>query len=175
MNTDAHSLNVRVPAPAEIWQILEHVTDPEIPVLTIRDLGILRAIHLEGQQVVVTITPTYSGCPAMTAIDEDIREALKEAGYPDSEVELSLSPAWTTDWMSTEGREKLRDYGIAPPVGSCSQGAARVDAIEAPDEVACPQCGSIQTRLVSEFGSTACKALYQCGDCSEPFDYFKCI
>jgi ring-1,2-phenylacetyl-CoA epoxidase subunit PaaD len=164
-------LTIGTPASAELWALLEEVTDPEIPVLTIRDLGILRGVHLEGERVVVTITPTYSGCPAMATIEEDVRAALNGAGYHDVEIKLILSPAWTTDWMSTEGREKLRDYGIAPPAGSCGKDGESVSA----DSINCPQCGSDQSRLISEFGSTACKALYQCQDCREPFDYFKCI
>ena len=152
--------------------LLDQVTDPEIPVLSIRDLGILREISLQGDQVTVTITTTYSGCPAMSAITEDIRQTLASAGYEDVQVKQSLSPAWTTDWMTAQGREKLREYGIAPPQKS----ADGLCAVASPGTaVACPQCGSEQTECISEFGSTACKALYRCLACSEPFDYFKCL
>ena len=152
--------------------LMEQVTDPEIPVLSIRDLGILRDISLDGGQVTVTITTTYSGCPAMSAIKEDIRQTLSTAGYRNVQVKQSLSPAWTTDWMTAAGREKLREYGIAPPQKSVAGQCAIHSSGTA---VACPQCGSEQTECISEFGSTACKALYRCMDCAEPFDYFKCL
>ena len=152
--------------------LLEQVTDPEIPVVSIRDLGILREISVDGDQVTVTITTTYSGCPAMSEIKSDIRQTLSEAGYTEVQVKQSLSPAWTTDWMTPEGREKLREYGIAPPQKS----AEGLCAVASPGTaVACPQCGSNNTECISEFGSTACKALYRCQDCKEPFDYFKCL
>jgi ring-1,2-phenylacetyl-CoA epoxidase subunit PaaD len=159
------------------------VVDPEIPVITIEDLGILRDVVLEGDRVVVTITPTYSGCPAMRQIRDDLITALGDAGYPHVEVRTVLSPAWTTDWMSDEGRRKLEAYGIAPP-GRTGSGAtvpvmgrmvgrlADIAAAE-PSETRCPQCRSAATRTVSEFGSTACKALMVCGSCGEPFDRFK--
>lgn len=147
------------------------VCDPEIPVLTIEDLGVLRDVTLDKSgRVNVVITPTYSGCPAMNTITLDVQLALGEAGFADANVELVLSPAWTTDWMSKEGRDKLRAYGIAPPVGKASR--ASLFGIEA---IACPQCGSTDTAVLSEFGSTACKALYRCNACLEPFDYFKCL
>ncbi len=152
--------------------LLEQVTDPEIPVVSIRDLGILRDISLHGGQVTVTITPTYSGCPAMSTIEADIRQTLSEAGYQDVQVKQSLSPAWTTDWMTAQGRKKLREYGIAPPQKSAEGHCAVISPGTA---VACPQCGSEHTGCISEFGSTACKALYRCLDCAEPFDYFKCL
>lgn len=152
--------------------LLEQVTDPEIPVVSIRDLGILRDISLDGDQVTVTITTTYSGCPAMSVIKSDIRQTLSEAGYENVQVKQSLSPAWTTDWMTPEGREKLREYGIAPPQKSAEGHCAVASPGTA---VACPQCGSNNTECISEFGSTACKALYRCQDCKEPFDYFKCL
>ena len=152
--------------------LLDQVSDPEIPVLSIRDLGILREISLDDGRVTVTITTTYSGCPAMSTIKEDIRQTLGSAGYEDVQVKQSLSPAWTTDWMTVQGREKLREYGIAPPQksaeGLCAV-ASKSTAVE------CPQCGSGHTECISEFGSTACKALYRCLACSEPFDYFKCL
>ena len=147
---------------AALWDLLDQVCDPEIPVLTIWDLGVLRDIDLDQGQVKVTITPTYSGCPAMTTIADDIRAVLQRAGYAQVQVELTLAPAWSTDWISASGREKMRVYGIAPP--QPRQAA----------EIACPRCGSADTRLISEFGSTACKAHYQCNQCLEPFDYFKC-
>jgi ring-1,2-phenylacetyl-CoA epoxidase subunit PaaD len=152
--------------------LLEQVTDPEIPVVSIRDLGILRDISLDGGQVTVTITTTYSGCPAMSTIKADIRQTLSAAGYEDVQVKQSLSPAWTTDWMTAEGREKLREYGIAPPQKSVDGHCAVVSPGTA---VACPQCCSEHTECISEFGSTACKALYRCLKCAEPFDYFKCL
>ncbi len=147
------------------------VCDPEIPVLTIADLGVLRDVEVAGDEVTVTITPTYSGCPAMRMIEFEIVTKLAEAGFPDAQVRTVLSPAWTTDWMSEEAREKLRAYGIAPPQGR----AGGRGALFGHDTVACPQCGGTDTERVSEFGSTACKALYRCRSCGEPFDYFKCI
>jgi ring-1,2-phenylacetyl-CoA epoxidase subunit PaaD len=140
-------------------QALEAVTDPEIPVVTIADLGILRGVALDGDTVEVTITPTYSGCPAMTVIARDIEAALAEAGVPRIRVRTTLSPAWTTDWITPAGRRKLAAYGIAPPQ---------------PTRPACPQCGSGETELISAFGSTPCKALHRCLACREPFDAFKC-
>ncbi|MTI16244.1 phenylacetate-CoA oxygenase subunit PaaJ [Rhodobacteraceae bacterium RKSG542] len=147
------------------------VVDPEIPVITIEELGVLRDVAVEADgSVTVTITPTYTGCPAMTVFVMDIEVALDEAGFEQVRVETVLSPAWTSDWMSEAAREKLRAYGIAPPVGS----AGSTGLFDKPD-VACPRCGSLKTERISEFGSTACKALYKCGSCHEPFDYFKCI
>jgi ring-1,2-phenylacetyl-CoA epoxidase subunit PaaD len=146
------------------------VTDPEIPVLTIEDLGVLRGLRIEGDRVEVEITPTYSGCPAMNAIALDVEVALREAGFREVEVKTVLSPAWTTDWLSEAGRQKLAAYGIAPPVGKASR-----RALFGEDRVPCPHCGSADTERLSEFGSTACKALYRCRTCREPFDYFKCL
>jgi ring-1,2-phenylacetyl-CoA epoxidase subunit PaaD len=175
MNTAAGIADSAGPKNGELQVLevlMEQVTDPEIPVISIRDLGILRAISLEGGQVTVTITTTYSGCPAMSTIKSDIRQTLSDAGYEDVKVKQSLSPAWTTDWMTDQGREKLREYGIAPPQKS----ADGTCAVASPGTaVACPQCGSEHTECISEFGSTACKALYRCQACSEPFDYFKCL
>lgn len=148
-----------------IFQVLSRVVDPEIPVLTIADLGILRSIAFEGETVVVTITPTYSGCPAMDMIREEIIEALAEAGYDDCEVRTQYAPAWTTDWMSEGGRRRLAEYGIAPPH----------PAGDPAGPIVCPQCRSEDTHTISEFGSTACKALLVCERCGEPFDYFKGI
>lgn len=147
---------------------LETVTDPEIPVLTIGDLGILRDVSVQGDSVEVTITPTYSGCPAMHVIALDIAIALARAGIA-ARVRTSLSPAWTTDWLTDAGRRKLAEFGIAPP----ERGASRGALFGAP-QPACPRCGSKDTEQISEFGSTACKSLHRCRACREPFDVFKC-
>lgn len=155
----------------ELWDLLDAVKDPEVPVLTIWDLGILRDIQRDGDQVIVTITPTYSGCPAMDNIATDVTQALNDAGYADVQVKTALSPAWSSEWMSAEGRRKLRNYGIAPP----EDADLDADGLTPDAHAQCPHCGSRNTRRVSEFGSTACKALFQCDDCSEPFDYFKKI
>lgn len=160
MNQSAAVITIGEQVPGHVLEALDSVADPEIPVLTIRDLGILRGIRIEEGVVVVTITPTYSGCPAMIDIRDSIEIALQKAGVGKFNIETSLSPAWTTDWMSEAGRKKLNEYGIAPP-GRAS-------------EVVCPQCGSDDTNLISEFGSTSCKALRQCNSCLEPFDHFKC-
>ena len=151
------------------WDIAAAVVDPEIPVLTIADLGVLREVAVSDGHIEVTITPTYSGCPAMNMIALDIELALERAGFRGSKVRTVLSPAWTTDWMSEDGRRKLREYGIAPPLASTSR-----RALFGVEEIACPQCGSGNTELLSEFGSTSCKALWRCKSCREPFDYFKC-
>ena len=152
---------------AQLFELLSSVCDPEIPVLTLQDLGVLRDISVDGDEIKVTITPTYAGCPAMDTMRADIETTLAQAGIEHVTVQQSLSPAWTTDWMSENGREKLRAYGIAPPVNTtCGQATGTIE---------CPQCGSSDVKRISEFGSTACKALYQCQDCREPFDYFKCI
>lgn len=154
-----------------VRDLLEQVTDPEIPVLTIADLGILRDVHVDDSgHVEVVITPTYSGCPAMDVIRHDIETLLAERGHDDVSVRTVLAPAWTTDWMSDEGRRKLQEFGIAPPTGRASAGPVLVQLTPA-----CPHCGSHDTRLVSRFGSTACKALHVCSTCSEPFDHFKVI
>ncbi len=145
------------------WAAAAAVVDPEIPVLTIADLGVLREVRVEGEIVTVSITPTYSGCPAMSAIARDVETALRRAGIDKLRVDTVLSPAWTTDWLSEEGRRKLAAYGIAPPVKEAGNG------------VSCPRCGSPETECISAFGSTACKALYRCRHCAEPFDYFKCL
>ncbi len=150
---------------------LNTVCDPEIPVLTIEDLGVLRDVSItENECVQVVITPTYSGCPAMNTISMDIETALNKVDIDKVKVELVLSPAWTTEWMSEEGRQKLLEYGIAPPVTGGTRGSLFGEA-----EIACPQCGSKNTEKLAEFGSTACKALYRCKACLEPFDYFKCL
>lgn len=165
------------PEEKKIWNLLETVTDPEVPVLTILDLGIVRSVEtalLETGIVkpIITITPTYSGCPAMDVISMNIRMALLQAGYQQMEIKQVLSPAWTTDWMSEEGKNKLKAYGIAPP--QYKQAVCTPEAFQDEEAIQCPQCNSWNTILVSQFGSTACKALYKCNDCKEPFDYFKC-
>jgi ring-1,2-phenylacetyl-CoA epoxidase subunit PaaD len=158
----------------KLLKILSCVTDPEIPVLTIDEMGILRGVDIEHGTVKVTITPTYSGCPAIDQITQDVSIALANNGYPKSEVVLVLSPAWTTDWMSDESKEKLREYGIAPPCRTTDLSQSSEDQrllFTAP----CPQCRSLDTQIISQFGSTACKALWKCNQCKEPFDYFKPI
>lgn len=152
----------------KIWQLLEAVCDPEVPVLTIVDLGIVRDVKVKDNGVEIIITPTYSGCPAMDAISMDIRLKMIELGYKNVKITSILSPAWTTDWMSDAGKRKLLEYGIAPPQYRSAAAGNKEENIE------CPQCHSHNTKLLSQFGSTACKALYQCNDCKEPFDYFKC-
>lgn len=152
----------------DIWKLAATVCDPEIPVLTIEDLGILRKVEIQDGAPVVTITPTYSGCPAMETISADLRAAFTSAGYEDVTVNLVLQPAWTTDWMSEEGKAKLVDYGIAAPTGKASAGPVRLGLA-----VKCPHCHSLKTKELTRFGSTSCKALYQCQECLEPFDYFK--
>jgi ring-1,2-phenylacetyl-CoA epoxidase subunit PaaD len=139
--------------------VVARVVDPEIPVLTIEDLGVLRGVDQVGDTIVVTITPTYSGCPAMGQIEDDITRALRRAGYTDIRIDVVYQPAWTTEWMSDEARAKLEDFGIAPPT--------------APSDVRCPKCREGEARLIAQFGSTACKALMVCSVCGDPFDYFK--
>lgn len=159
--------NTATTTPRQLFELLSVVTDPEIPVLTLQDLGVLREIESTENGIVVTITPTYAGCPAMETMRKDIESVLARAGHQNVKVIQCLSPAWTTDWMTENGREKLRKYGIAPPVKTtCSKPSG---------EIRCPQCKSAEVKIISEFGSTACKALYQCQQCLEPFDYFKCI
>lgn len=154
----------------EAREVAGGVPDPEVPVLTIADLGVLRDVALDGAGgVIVTITPTYSGCPAMDTIRADVVAALRDAGFEDVRVRTVLAPAWTTDWMSDEGRRKLADYGVAPPRAQAG-GPVGISL-----SVRCPQCGSLDTQELSRFGSTACKALWQCRSCSEPFDHFKAI
>ena len=162
----------RTPEEARIWRLLEDVTDPEIPVLTLADLGVLREVEVGAQGLRVVITPTYTGCPAMDTMAADIRSRLREAGYAEVEVVTVLAPAWTTDWLSEAGREKLRAFGIAPPAEG---GAGKAALLGAEPTIACPHCGARDTECVSRFGSTACKAHYRCRSCLEPFDYFKCI
>lgn len=148
----------------ELWDLLDEVMDPEIPVVSLWEMGILQDINVEDEHVRVAITPTYSGCPAIEVMAEDVVIALKRAGYTSCEVQSRLSPAWSTNWISEEAQEKLRAYGIAPP-GDCTTGDNA--------DVLCPQCESSDVSLLSEFGSTACKSLYKCNSCMEPFDHFK--
>ena len=155
----------------KIWHILEQVTDPEVPALTITDLGIVRDVKINNspagdEEIEVIITPTYTGCPAMDMIAMNIKLVLIENGFHKIKITSVLSPAWTTDWMSKEGKRKLKEYGIAPPYNRSDDKSTPI--------IKCPQCNSTNTKCISEFGSTACKALYQCADCKEPFDYFKC-
>jgi ring-1,2-phenylacetyl-CoA epoxidase subunit PaaD len=151
------------------WNAAAAVVDPEIPVLTIADLGVLRDVAVNDGRVEVAITPTYSGCPAMNMIGLEIELALEREGIHQAKIRTVLSPAWTTDWMSDDGRRKLLEYGIAPPQAGSGRRALFGEQL-----VACPQCGSDNTELLSEFGSTSCKALWRCKSCREPFDYFKC-
>ena len=155
-----------------IEQWLEEVKDPEVPVLSVMDLGIVRDIILDQGNLEIVITPTYSGCPAMDVISAQIRMAMAGRGFKTVKLTQVLNPAWTTDWMSEEGKEKLKAYGIAPPLPK--QTVCHPGMFQQEEAIQCPHCGSWHTRRLSEFGSTACKALYQCSDCQEPFDYFKC-
>lgn len=165
---DDHSHRLRTdidPQAKAIWELLDEVKDPEIPVLSIWDLGVLRNVEIVNNKVIVTITPTYSACPAMDVIRSDIENVLVNSGYVDSEIKTILSPAWTTDWMTEEGKHQLEQFGIAPPAHTKSNKTS----------VCCPRCASENTKLISEYGSTACKAMYQCNHCKEPFCYFKVI
>ena len=168
-----------LPHTDQIWEWLSQVPDPEIPVISLTDLGIIRDVQWQGDTLVVTVTPTYSGCPATGVINLDIETALRSHGIERLELKRQLAPAWTTDWITAEGREKLRAYGIAPPVdGTAADGvlAGRVSRLMGDNlTIQCPRCGSTKTQKVSQFGSTPCKASYRCTDCLEPFDYFKCI
>lgn len=156
----------------DIWHILEAVPDPEIPVLSVVDLGIVRKVTVLNKEVRIVITPTYSGCPAIDVMRMQIRMALLQHGIDLVHIITDLSPAWTTDWLSEAGKNKLRSYGIAPPLAS--QQVCTPDAFQRDEAVPCPRCNSYHTHMISRFGATACKALYQCDDCQEPFDYFKC-
>lgn len=155
-----------------VWQLLEQVNDPEVPVLSVVDLGIVRDVQLREKGVEIQITPTYSGCPAMEVIGRDIRRTLEKRGFQPVKITTVLSPAWTTDWMSEAGKAKLLAYGIAPP--NAKPQFCHPHLFTENEAVQCPHCRSFNTRLISQFGSTPCKALYQCSDCREPFDYFKC-
>lgn len=158
-------------AEEQIWKWLDEVLDPEVPALTIIDLGVVRKVEHSEDECKITLTPTYSGCPAMKRIEDDVIEKLNEKGIENVKVELVLSPAWTTDWISEIGKVKLREYGIAPPEDEVDKSVLFAD----PTVVPCPRCSSKDTKLISQFGSTACKAQYQCNDCLEPFEYFKCL
>jgi len=158
-----------------VWQLLESVCDPEIPVLSLREIGVLRAVNRQPQGLQIVITPTYNGCPAMEQMQDDVRECLKAAGLK-AEVITRLSPAWSSDWITGEAKAKLLAYGIAPPHSKpADDGQSRIRLVQkrTPVQVACPQCGSVETTETSHFGSTACKAMYKCLACMEPFDYFK--
>lgn len=165
-------MNITRLQPAEIpqiWHCLQQISDPELPVLSITDLGMVRDVEREGAGWHITFTPTYSGCPATEYLLNAIEQTLNDAGFSPVKITISLSPAWTTDWMNADARQRLREYGVAPPQGqTCEKPLAH-------GPVQCPRCGSSSTEKISEFGSTACKALYRCCDCREPFDYFKCI
>ena len=168
------------PSIDEIWQWLSEIPDPEIPVISLTDLGIIRNVIWDNGTLVVTVTPTYYGCPATSVINQDIEKSLREHGVQDVRLTRQLSPPWTTDWISHEGREKLRAYGIAPPIdGTAADGRilARVKTLNGSNNPAvdCPRCGSANTEKISQFGSTPCKAAWRCKECLEPFDYFKCI
>jgi ring-1,2-phenylacetyl-CoA epoxidase subunit PaaD len=162
-------------ARAEFWAAVGEVLDPEVPVLSVVDLGIVRDVREENGVVVVDVTPTYSGCPAMRVIENDIVEALHRAGAKDVRVNTVFHPVWTTDWISPDARERLRAYGIAPPSGSAPVATGLIPLQRRAEVIQCPRCGSRQTELRSEFGSTACKAIYYCTACSEPFEYLKAI
>ena len=158
------------------WQVLDGVADPEVPVLSVRDLGLVRDVRAEGEALVVVLTPTYSGCPATEVIEQSVVEALDAAGLGPARVELRRAPAWTTDWISDAGRRKLREYGIAPP-GPVIPAEAGIQGIRLfrrkPEAIPCPHCGSTDTERLSAFGSTACKSLHRCLACREPFEHFK--
>lgn len=155
--------------PDEVYNLVSEIPDPEIPVITIKDLGILRGVRIENGEYIVTITPTYTACPAMGMIGDQIKEILWSHGVNNVKVELTYKPAWTTDWLTQEAKTKLKKYGIAPPNhSSCTK------LFSTAEIVACPRCNSKHTSLISRFGSTACKALYKCDDCKETFDLFKC-
>jgi len=156
-----------------IWDLIKDIPDPEIPVITIVELGVLRDIEFADDKVLVVITPTYTGCPAMKLFADDILKTLSDNGIENAESKTVFSPAWTTDWITEEARQKLMDYGISPPVKGTEDKGVLFSTEK--KVVICPQCKSKNTELKSQFGSTACKALYQCKDCLEPFDYFKCI
>ena len=159
------------PAIADIWSWLGGIPDPEIPVISLVDLGIIRDVAWAGDMLEVTVTPTYSGCPATSVINFEIDRSLRERGIGKLSLKRQLSPAWTTEWISAEGRAKLREYGIAPPM----EGAAACAGALRPLQVSCPRCGSAETERISQFGSTPCKAQFRCTECLEPFDYFKSI
>lgn len=157
----------------EIWAILDTIPDPEVPAITIVELGVVRKVTIEHDEVTVNITPTYSGCPATERFKQDIKDFLKINGIEKVNLVMQYSPAWTTNWLSDEAKEKLREYGIAPPIDGTEDKGFLFQS--GPKVVPCVKCNSENTELSSQFGSTACKALYKCNDCLEPFEYFKCI
>jgi ring-1,2-phenylacetyl-CoA epoxidase subunit PaaD len=157
------------------WDVLSGVLDPEVPVVSVRDLGIVRDVIADGESLEVVVTPTYSGCPATEMIERSICEALEAEHLGPVRITIQRSPAWTTDWISEDGRRKLREYGIAPPTGNAPVKEAPVVFMKRAPQIACPRCGSMHTERLSAFGSTACKALYRCLSCREPFEYFKPI
>lgn len=158
----------------KIWNWLREVTDPEIPVLNIVEMGIARNVEIEDDKVIIKITPTYSGCPAMSAIEKEVNLKMVEKGLDNFEVKKDFSETWTTDWMTEEAKGKLKEYGIAPP-GKTSEDDDFLKSLKSTKVVPCPYCDSLDTKLQSEFGSTACKAQYYCNECDEPFEHFKCI
>ena len=157
---------------SELWELLEAVKDPEVPVISVVELGVVRHIEQQPDGIHITITPTYSGCPAMQVMEDDMRACLSEHGYDSVHFTTVLSPPWTTDWLTASAREKLLEYGIAPPEQATSDKSFLTGQ---PKSVTCPLCGSKDSVMLSQFGSTACKALYKCNNCLEPFDYFKCL
>ncbi len=156
-----------------IWHLLEEVKDPEVPVLSIKELGVLRDVAMDGENYIITITPTYSGCPAMRAIEENIVEVLQQNKVQNFKIKTIFSPAWTTEWMTDEAKQKLKEYGIAPPEKSTSDHLASI-LNKKKTPTTCPFCNSTNTKLTSAFGSTACKALHYCNNCQQPFEEFKC-
>lgn len=159
-----------MPSKSKIMELLSRVRDPEIPVLTVEDMGVIRSVEIDDNHVTVKITPTYSGCPAMDVIEKEIRAVLTNAGV-DVEIQTILAPPWTTDWISSRGKEKLLEVGIVPPQGS----ASKLSLLDEEPQLICPKCKSENTQVISHFGSTACKALWKCNDCLDPFEYFKCL
>lgn len=165
-------MNSKLYSNEQVMGFLHEIPDPEIPVIDIVELGVIREISAINDSIEVTITPTYSGCPAMKQMEDDIKKKLSEKGYKEVKIKTIYNPAWTTDWITEEAKEKLNKYGIAPPEHSSIDKAVLLGKERI---VKCPRCASKDTKIISQFGSTACKALYQCNDCLEPFDYFKCI
>jgi ring-1,2-phenylacetyl-CoA epoxidase subunit PaaD len=163
----------RSPSTGDVWSALAGVPDPEIPVVSVVELGIVRCVEWQGETLCVVVTPTYSGCPATDVIREDIVAALRALGVDAFSIDVALSPAWTTDWIAPEAKRKLRDFGIAPPGQAPRVDVSGISPLRRRSDVACPRCGSKRTRLLAQFGSTACKALYRCDACREPFDHFK--
>lgn len=159
----------------KLWSFLEEVTDPEIPVLNIVEMGIVRDVNMESDSVIVSITPTYSGCPAMNAIENEIKNKLIEKGIKHFQVRTDYKESWTTDWMTDHAKRKLKEYGIAPPMGNNDDTDFLKNLKATQKIIPCPHCDSMETRLESEFGSTACKSQYYCNACEQPFEYFKCI